>query len=110
MTVWRETFGQGNHSYEIDTIDVGLRFVSVDAARGTDSMDGISLYEHNSPPYHSPTIIVPTLGTAMGGTILVRDNEIHYELSGAKDKDFVVVEGAEHGQTACVRCDTGAVR
>jgi hypothetical protein len=48
-------------------------------------MDGISLYEHNSPPYHSPTIIVPTLGTAMGGTILVRDNEIHYELSGAKD-------------------------
>jgi hypothetical protein len=42
----------------------------------------------------------------MGGHYFIRDNEIHYELSGAKDKDFVVVEGAEHGQTPCVRCES----
>lgn len=49
---------------------------------------------------------VPTLVTAMGGHYFIRDNEIHYELSGAKDKDYVVVEGAEHGQTPCVPCET----
>ena len=53
-----------------------------------------------------PTITVPTLVTAMGGHYFIRDNEIHYELSGAKDRDFVVVEGAEHGQTPCVRCES----
>ena len=82
-------------------------FLSANAVRGTDSMDGIDhCSSNNSPPCHLPTITVPTLVTAMGGHYFIRDNEIHYELSGAKDKDFVVVEGAEHGQTPCVACET----
>jgi hypothetical protein len=84
-------------------------FLSANAVRGTDSMDGIDhCSSNNSPPCHLPTITVPTLVSAMGGHYFIRDNEIHYELSGAKDKDFVVVEGAEHGQTPCVPCETMA--
>lgn len=82
-------------------------FLSANAVRGTDSMDGIDhCSSNNSPPCHLPTITVPTLVTAMGGHYFIRDNEIHYELSGAKDKDFIVVEGAEHGQTPCVPCES----
>jgi hypothetical protein len=82
-------------------------FLSANAVRGTDSMDGIDhCTSNNSPPCHLPTITVPTLVAAMGGHYFIRDNEIHYELSGAKDKDFVVIEGAEHGQTPCVRCES----
>jgi hypothetical protein len=82
-------------------------FLSANAVRATDSMDGIDhCSSNNSPPCHLPTITVPTLVTAMGGHYFIRDNEIHYELSGAKDKDFVVLEGAEHGQTPCVPCES----
>ena len=81
-------------------------FLSANAVRATDSMDGIDhCSSNNSPPCHLPTITVPTLVTAMGGHYFIRDNEIHYELSGAKDKNFIVVEGAEHGQTPCVPCE-----
>lgn len=82
-------------------------FLGANAVRATDSMDGIDhCSSNNSPPCHLPAITVPTLVTAMGGHYFIRDNEIHYELSGAKDKDFVVVEGAEHGQTPCKACET----
>jgi hypothetical protein len=82
-------------------------FLSANAVRATDSMDGIDhCSSNNSPPCHLPLITVPTLVTAMGGHYFIRDNEIQYELSGAKDKDFIVVEGAEHGQTPCVPCET----
>ncbi|MBM4260690.1 MAG: alpha/beta hydrolase [Deltaproteobacteria bacterium] len=82
-------------------------FLSANAVRGTDSMDGIDhCSSNNSPPCHLPQITVPTLITAMGGHYFIRDNEIHYELSGAKDKDYVVIEGAEHGQTPCRPCET----
>lgn len=82
-------------------------FLSANAVRATDSMDGIDhCSSNNSPPCHLPTITVPTLVTAMGGHYFIRDNEIHYELSGAKDKDFAVVEGAEHGQTPCKPCES----
>jgi hypothetical protein len=49
---------------------------------------------------------VPLLVAAMGGHYFVRDNEIHYDLAASADKDFVVVEGAEHGQTPCLRCES----
>jgi hypothetical protein len=82
-------------------------FLSANAVRGTDSMDGIDhCSSNNSPPCHLPRITVPTLITAMGGHYFIRDNEIHYELSGAKDKDYVVIEGAEHGQTPCKACES----
>jgi hypothetical protein len=27
-------------------------------------------------------------------------------MAGSKDKDYVIVEGANHDQTPCVRCET----
>jgi len=53
-----------------------------------------------------PKIRVPLLVAAMGAHYFVRDNEIHYELAASPDKDFVVVEGAEHNQTPCVSCES----
>lgn len=97
-----------NASFENGTRFLTVKsFLSANAVRATDSMDGIDhCTSNNSPPCHLPTITVPTLVAAMGGHYFIRDNEIHYELSGAKDKDFVVVEGAEHGQTPCTRCES----
>ncbi|HWP24244.1 MAG TPA: hypothetical protein VNM15_08735 [Candidatus Binatia bacterium] len=97
-----------NASFENGTRFLTVKsFLSANAVRATDSLDGIDhCTSNNSPPCHLPTIAVPTLVAAMGGHYFIRDNEIHYELSGAKDKDFVVVEGAEHGQTPCARCES----
>jgi hypothetical protein len=36
---------------------------------------------------------------------VIRDNEIHYEVAASLDKDFIVIEGATHGITPCVRCE-----
>ena len=82
-------------------------FLSANAIRATDSMDGIEhCSSNNSPPCNLPRIRVPLLVVAMGAHYFIRDNEIHYELAASPDKDFVVVEGAEHGQTPCVPCET----
>ena len=42
----------------------------------------------------------------MGANNYIRFNETHYDLAQSKDKDFVVIEGANHGQTPCVPCET----
>jgi pimeloyl-ACP methyl ester carboxylesterase len=82
-------------------------FLSANAIRATDSMDGIDhCSSNNSPPCNLPRIRVPLLVAAMSAHYFIRDNEIHYELAASPDKDFVVVEGAEHGQTPCVPCET----
>ena len=49
---------------------------------------------------------VPLLVTAMGGHYFIRDNEQIFEAAASQDKDFVVVEGATHGGTPCVPCET----
>jgi hypothetical protein len=82
-------------------------FLSANAIRATDSMDRIDYCSsNNSPPCHLPKIRVPLLVAAMGAHYFVRDNEIHYELAASSDRDFVVIEGAEHGQTPCVPCES----
>jgi hypothetical protein len=95
------TFDSGAHVLTVKS------FLSANAIRATDSMDGIDhCSSNNSPPCHLPHIRVPLLVAAMGGHYFVRDNEIHYDVAASADKDFVVVEGAEHGQTPCVPCET----
>jgi hypothetical protein len=82
-------------------------FLSANAIRATDSMDGIEhCSSNNSPPCNLPHIRVPLLVAAMGAHYFIRDNEIHYELAASADKDFIVIEGAEHGQTPCVPCES----
>ena len=82
-------------------------FLSANAIRATDSMGGIDhCSSNNSPPCHLPQIRVPLLVAAMGGHYFIRDNEVHYEVAASADKDFIVIEGAEHGQTPCAACET----
>ena len=80
-------------------------FLSANAIRAKDSMvdvDGCS--SNNSTPCAVRQISVPLLIAAMGGHYFIADNEIHYDLATSKDKDYVVVEGAVHGQTGCEAC------
>jgi hypothetical protein len=99
---------QENVSFANGTAFLTIKsFLSANAIRATDSMDGIDhCSSNNSPPCHLPKIRVPLLIAAMGAHYFVRDNEIHYELAASPDKDFVVIEGAEHGQTPCVSCES----
>jgi hypothetical protein len=96
-----------NRSFENGALFLTIEsFLSANAIRSTDSMDGIDYCSsNNSPPCHLAHIRVPLLVTAMGAHYFIRDNEIHYELAASPDKDFVVVEGAEHGQTPCAPCE-----
>lgn len=81
-------------------------FLSANAIRATDSMDGIDwCSSNNSTPCALQSISVPVLFTAMGGHYFIRDNEIHYEMAASKDKDFVIIDGATHGITPCTACE-----
>ena len=66
-------------------------------------MEGIDYCSsNNSPPLSPAERPVPLLIAAIGAAPYIRDNEIHYEVAASQDKDFVVIERAEHGQTPCV--------
>jgi hypothetical protein len=94
------SFGNGTRLLTIRS------FLSANAIRATDSMDGIDwCSSNNSTPCALRSISVPILITAMGGHYFIRDNEIHYEMVASKDKDFVVIEGATHGITPCTACE-----
>ena len=81
-------------------------FLSANAIRATDSMDDIDwCSSNNSTPCALRAISIPLLVTAMGGHYFVRDNEIHYDVAKSRDKDFVIIEGATHGQTPCLACE-----
>ena len=81
-------------------------FLSANAVRATNSMDGIDwCSSNNSTPCAVRNITVPVLFTAMGGHYFIRDNEIHFEMSASKDKDFIVVDGATHGIRPCTACE-----
>ncbi|HYR90045.1 MAG TPA: hypothetical protein VE422_38595 [Terriglobia bacterium] len=97
-----------NATFEDGTLFLTIKsFLSANAIRATDSMDGIDYCSsNNAPPCHLPKIHIPLLVAAMGAHYFIRDNEIHYDVAASPDKDFVVIEGAEHGQTPCVPCET----
>jgi hypothetical protein len=81
-------------------------FLSAYAIRATNSTDAIDWCStNNSVPCAVQAISVPLLVTAMGGHNYLRFNERHYELAKSTDKDFIVIEGATHGQTPCLRCE-----
>jgi hypothetical protein len=82
-------------------------FLSVRAVKSTDSMDGIDwCSSNNSTPCNLQQIHVPLLVTAMGGHYFIRDAEQYYDMAASPDKDFYVIEGATHGGTECVPCET----
>jgi hypothetical protein len=95
-----------DRTLENGTMFLTLRsFLSANAIRAKDSMVDIDwCSSNNSTPCAVQRISAPLLIAAMGGHYFIADNEIHYDLAASKDKDYVVIEGAVHGQTACEAC------
>jgi BD-FAE protein len=97
-----------------ETFDGGARlltvksFLSTNAIRSTNSIDGIDYCSsNNSTVCNVRQITVPVLFNAMGAYYFIRDNEIHYEEAKSVDKDFVVIAGLVHGITPCNACPGG---
>jgi len=81
-------------------------FLSANAIRARNSMDDIDYCStNNSTVCAIGSISVPVLFAAMGAHYFIRDNERHYDLARSKDKDMVVIEGANHGFTPCKPCE-----
>ncbi len=94
------------HSLDSSAMLTLRSFLGTNAVRATDSMDGVDwCSSNNSVPCAVQQISVPILISAMGGHYFIRDNELHYELAKSADKDFIVIEGATHGQTPCKACE-----
>ncbi len=82
-------------------------FLSANAIRAKDSLEEIDwCSSNNSTRCAVQKITIPTLLVAMGAHYFIRDGEIHYEASGSRDKEFIVIEGATHGITPCAPCET----
>jgi hypothetical protein len=81
-------------------------YLSTNAVKSTNANDGMDhCSTNNSTTCAVASIAVPTLIAAMGGYHLIRDQEIMFERSAARDKDFIVIEGAVHNYTACKECE-----
>jgi hypothetical protein len=97
-----------NQSLSLGALLLTLRsFLSANAIRSRHALDDVDWCStNNSVPCAVQAISVPTLVAAMGGNNYLQFNEWHFDLSGSKDKDYVIVDGANHDQTPCVRCET----
>ena len=97
-----------NATFDGGTLFLTVRsFLSANAVRATNSLDGIDhCSSNNSTVCALQYISVPVLFGAMGGHYFIRDNEIHFEVAKSKDKDFVTIEGATHGIEPCTACET----
>lgn len=82
-------------------------FLSTQAVRSTNSLDGIDhCSSNNSTVCAVRSIRVPLLVIGMGGYLFIRDSEEEYENAASADKDLVFIEGATHGFTPCRTCAT----
>ena len=97
---------QQNASFDSARLLTLRSFLSANAVRATNSMDGVDwCSSNNSTPCAVGSITVPVLFTAMGGHYFIRDNEIHYEMAASADKEFIVIDGATHNITPCAACE-----
>jgi hypothetical protein len=94
------TFDRGTKVFTLKS------YLSANAVKSTNSLDGIDwCSSNNSTICAVESIKVPTLIAAMGGFHFVRDQEVMFDHSAAKDKDYIVIEGAVHGYTPCKACE-----
>jgi hypothetical protein len=85
------------------------RFLATQAVRTTkdfrmteDSIEGVDWKSSaTSVPSNIEGVTVPTLIATMGCHYFVVPSEIYYDHSGAKDKQYVAIEGAAHVFTPC---------
>ena len=82
-------------------------FLSANAIRSVSANDRIDhCSSNNSTVCAVGSISVPVMIAAMGAYHFIRDDEIIFEKSASKDKDYFVLEGAVHGFTPCTACET----
>ena len=102
-----EDLAEGARSFDGTAVHKLSTFMSSVAIRSRDSLLDIDYCSTiNSTTCAVASIEAPQVFMAMGGYKFIRDHEIMYERSAARDKDFVVIEGALHGYDACKRCET----
>ncbi len=95
-----ETFDGGTKILSIRS------FLSANATRSTNSLDGIDdCSSNNSTICAVQSIAVPELFTAMGDHYFIRDVEREYDLAKTSDKDYIVIEGSTHTFTPCIPCE-----
>jgi len=99
---------KANRSFDRGTKVFTLKsYISANAVKSTNSLNGIDWCStNNSTICAVQSIKIPTLIAAMGAFHFIRDQEIMYDLSAAKDKDYIVIEGALHGYVPCKKCET----
>jgi hypothetical protein len=102
-----EDLAGGVRSFSGTAVHKLSTFMSSVAIRSKDSLLDIDYCSTiNSTTCAVASVEAPSLFMAMGGYKFIRDHEIMYERSAARDKDFVVIEGALHGYNPCRRCET----
>ena len=82
-------------------------FLSANAILSTHSLNETEIdwcSSNNSVPCAVRSISVPILVVAMQGHYFIRDGEYIYETSVSADKEFIVLEGANHGLGPCAPC------
>jgi pimeloyl-ACP methyl ester carboxylesterase len=102
------TVARDNLRFRLGTKIFTLRsFLSAQAVRARHALDDIDYCStNNSTVCAVQSISVPVLFAAMGAHFFIRDNERQFDLARSKDKNFVVIEGANHGLTPCTPCET----
>jgi hypothetical protein len=101
-------FAALHRAFDSGTKILSIRsFLSANAVRSTNSLDGIDdCSSNNSTICAVRSIRVPELFVAMGAHYFVRDTEHEFDAAASRDKDMIVIEGATHGFTPCTRCET----
>ena len=82
-------------------------FLSANAIRSSHSLEESKIdwcSSNNSVPCAVREISVPILVFAMQGHYFIRDGEYIFEQAKSADKDFIVLEGANHGLGPCNPC------
>jgi hypothetical protein len=99
---------RGNLRFRSGTKVFTLRsFLSAQAVRAGNATDDIDYCStNNSTVCAVGSISVPVMFAAMGAHYFIHDNEVQFDMARSKDKDFVVIEGANHGFTPCQPCAT----
>jgi hypothetical protein len=97
-----------NRAFDTGTKIFTLKsFLSANATRATNANGGIDYCSsNNSTTCAVQSISVPIMIAAMGGYQFIRDDEIIFDKSASRDKDYFVLEGAVHGFTPCTACET----
>jgi len=97
-----------NRAFDTGTKIFTLKsFLTANATRATNANNGIDYCSsNNSTTCAVQSISVPILIAAMGAYQFIRDDEIIFDKSSSRDKDYFVLEGAVHGFTPCTACET----